>query len=208
MLVGFGQQRLWSPLTFFERVGRAVSDFGFGSLVEKYEEYFGRAVTRAILIVVGLAVVATGVGAIWTWLVSPLLTFFRTPIWGQTLTQLMLTTVAIGGGIALSFSLSQELARLRHVRAIKKMRDEAARDFEKIITDTKRRTGALLAQTEAAHESAELSHAKGNEVMNMAADLFRQIVAAHPQLTEQDRADLISKLDEQQSGRPARGDSD
>jgi hypothetical protein len=120
-LAVFNRLPLWSPLTFLEQVGRVVTDFGLGSLVGKYEEYFGRGVTRALLIIVGLAVVAAGVGAIWQWLISPLLTFFNTPLWGRTLISLVWTAAGIGAGVAVGFLVVTALAnwhRFRKTRAI------------------------------------------------------------------------------------------
>jgi hypothetical protein len=112
---------LSSALTWFESVGRTVTDFGFGSLVGKYEEYFGRRVTRALLIIVGLSVVAVGVGAIWQWLIAPILMLFRTPLWGRTLAQLAIVAIAIGGGVAVGLMLVAALGdwhRFRKTRAI------------------------------------------------------------------------------------------
>lgn len=53
------------PWTFFEIIGRFVVDFGFGSLLDKFEEYFGRVATKGLVALVGLAVVAVCLNLIW-----------------------------------------------------------------------------------------------------------------------------------------------
>lgn len=41
-------------------------DFGFGDILKMFEDYFGRRVTAALLVLVGLAIVAACVSVIWT----------------------------------------------------------------------------------------------------------------------------------------------
>lgn len=54
-----------SPWDFFESAGRFVVDFGFGSLLEKFEEYFGRSAAKCLVALVGFAVIAVCLGLIW-----------------------------------------------------------------------------------------------------------------------------------------------
>lgn len=120
-----------------------MTDFGFGSLVGKYEEYFGQRVTRALLIVVGLAVVAVGVGAIWQWLIAPVLSFFQTPLWGRTLTQLAFAAIAIGGGVAVGLMLVAAFGDWHRFRKTRAIADQAKKLIER-AEDTYDNADAML----------------------------------------------------------------
>jgi len=56
----------------FEKIGRAVMDLGFGGFLEKFEDHFGRGLTKALLILIGLAVAAMCGSVIWTYLLKPI----------------------------------------------------------------------------------------------------------------------------------------
>lgn len=59
------------PLTVFERLGRFVVDFGFASLLDKFEEHYGKRAGKALVGLVGATVVVVCLGLIWGF-ISPL----------------------------------------------------------------------------------------------------------------------------------------
>lgn len=192
---------------------------GIGSgVLDKIEEHWGKRVSRTLSFLIALALVSVCIALIWTWLVTPILAFFKTPVWGQTLTQLALTAVAIGGGISLSFSLSQALARRRQLRALKKLRDDSARDYEKVITEAKEAIAGIYAEArretdelfaEARQKTDEIYDSAGekaDEFVEMARDLAQQLAETYPNLTDEQRAELFRKLDFQQEADGEEGD--
>jgi len=49
-----------------------VIDLGFGGFLEKFEQHFGSGLTKALLVVIGLAVATLCGSVIWTYLLLPL----------------------------------------------------------------------------------------------------------------------------------------
>lgn len=47
-------------------------DFGFSGVIEKIEDHWGRLATKVILLFVGLGAIAVSVGAIWAYLLNPI----------------------------------------------------------------------------------------------------------------------------------------
>lgn len=56
----------------FERIGRAVMDLGFGGFLEKFESHFGPGLTKALLVLIGLAIAALCGSVIWEYLLLPI----------------------------------------------------------------------------------------------------------------------------------------
>lgn len=162
--------------------GRAMMDLGLGSIIDKFEEYFGRRVTRLLLILIGLAVVAGCVSVIWSWLIAPLLAFLSTPLWGRTVANLVFTVFAIGGGVAISFNLSSSWLQLRRLRESKRLLTSAEDVFERGSAQNDRH------------------FADAREMIKQADDLFEEtlemyvaVAEANPHLTGEERASLIEK---------------
>ena len=65
------QDVLYNAIKIFEMVGAAMMDFGFGSVIEKFEEYFGRKISKSLLALIGVTVVAGCLGVIATYLILP-----------------------------------------------------------------------------------------------------------------------------------------
>lgn len=91
-------------------------DFGFAAFLEKFEEHFGRAATKIILILIGLAIVSATGSIIWNTLIKPLaalLPMSGASAW-ERLTNLAWTAILIGGGIGVGF---EAIAVLYNARA-------------------------------------------------------------------------------------------
>jgi len=56
-------------------------DFGFGSLIEKFEERFGKAVTTVLLAIVGMGIAAGCIGLIGNNIIKPGLDLYSTTNW-------------------------------------------------------------------------------------------------------------------------------
>jgi len=70
--------RLWlSAIALPERVGRWLMDFGFGSLVEKFEERVGRRATTVLLYGIGAATLIICVNTVITQGIIPVVDFVR-----------------------------------------------------------------------------------------------------------------------------------
>jgi len=111
-------------------------DIGFGSLIEKFEEYVGKRPTRLLVIVIFAAVFAFCAKAIADNLIEPILSFFRTPIWGSTLVEIAFlagaTAAGVTGGIYAMASFTQwqatklAITKLKEVQTLRKVAKDNA----------------------------------------------------------------------------------
>lgn len=58
-------------------------DFGFGAFLEKFEDHFGRAATKFLLALLGLAAVALAGSVVWNYLLEPMVAFLAEFIPGR-----------------------------------------------------------------------------------------------------------------------------
>ena len=61
-----------SSFDVLEFLGRAMMDFGFAGLVDKFEDYFGKRVTKGLLILIGAAVASGSISLVFSFVVNPL----------------------------------------------------------------------------------------------------------------------------------------
>jgi uncharacterized membrane protein (Fun14 family) len=61
-----------SLITPFEWVGRMAMDIGLGSVIDKFEEHWGKEATKFLLAVIGLAVICLCLGVVWSTVIKPL----------------------------------------------------------------------------------------------------------------------------------------
>lgn len=180
-------------------------DLGFSGVIEKFEEHWGKRLTRLLLMLVGIAIAAICMGAIWQWLVSPVLAFFRAPLWGEKLGELIWAGVTITFGIAAGGQIVAGLVQLRKNRK---------------ASDALLRADAILARTEDLHKThiaemretadmgdAMLSKALDNlrevgatqrrsvEMVRMIVGASRRAIAASPELRADERAEKLADLD-------------
>lgn len=165
-------------------------DLGLGSFIEKFEVYFGKKITRGLLAIVGLATAAVSVSFIWTWLVAPLLKFFSTPLWGTTLAGLVLTTVAIGGGISLSSHLSSGILSWQRARRMKAMLVRSERQLQGIRFNADEQMAKLR---EMNNKSREIRQS-ALEVGRKAKKAYEMALIRDSSLTDAQRADLLAEI--------------
>tara|TARA_B100000678_G_scaffold35938_1_gene26294 strand:- start:793 stop:1362 length:570 start_codon:yes stop_codon:yes gene_type:complete len=118
-------------------------DIGFGSLIEKFEEYVGKRPTRLLIIVIFAAVFAFCAKAITDNLIEPILRFFRTPIWGSTLVEIAFlagaTAAGITGGIYAMASFTQwqaaklAMAKLKQAQTLRKVAKNNAGEANAVL---------------------------------------------------------------------------
>jgi hypothetical protein len=156
--------------------GRVTMDFGFGAILDKIEEHFGRRVTRWLLVLVGLAVAAACVGVIWTWLVAPLLAFFHSPEWQRTIVTLALASFGIGGGIALGLFLVSALGQWRRYRAVRA-----------IVAETEARAEALIAQASKNRSRTDETLDRAISLLQDVADTAQSILDRSTEFPEKER---------------------
>jgi hypothetical protein len=115
-------------------------------------------------------------------LVSPLLQFFQTPLWGRTLLQITLTAIAIGAGVAVGMLTFSALGQWRQFRR-----------GERMIADMDVRLSKLL-------DRASATGAKADESIGHSSDLLEGILAVMrqklPDIPEDAREAYIIKLAE------------
>lgn len=127
----------FGPLFLLEDVGRWVMDLGFSGVIEKFEEHWGKRLTRALLMLIGLGVAAVCMGAIWEWLISPLLSFFQTPVWGETIGSLLWVALTIGFGVAAGISIAASLGTWRKEKLTRRHFDKVEKDFDVLFAKAK-----------------------------------------------------------------------
>jgi hypothetical protein len=96
-----------------------VADLGFSGVVEKFEEHWGKRPTRWLLLTIGLGVSAVCVGAVWQWLVAPVLTFVGSPQRSQTMWSFATAAFGVGAGVALGSSFIRALSEWRWLRSLR-----------------------------------------------------------------------------------------
>jgi hypothetical protein len=175
-----------------------VTDFGFGSLVGKYEEYFGRKITRFLLVVVGLGVVAAGIGATWQWLISPLLAFFNTPLWGRTLISLLWRAIGIGAGVAVGIFLMSAVTEWRKTRQIDAILAKAKGLLSETDAQSKRHRKEMDEVFAKARDQLGEGYAKIRsqtaDLMEMAIASARVLAAENKGLSDAERAEAEESL--------------
>lgn len=174
-------------------------DLGFAGIIEKFEEHWGKRATRWLLMLIGVAVAAACIGAIWTWLISPVLVFLQSPLWERTLASLFLAIIGIGAGISVGLSLTTALARWRRTRQLKGYVAEARKMMAEAQTQTDemiRKTKETLSLSEAQLDKIADSSTQSRELMEMALINARSAVEMNESLTAEERANWLAQLDQ------------
>ena len=113
-------------LAFAETVGRRIAvDFGFGALLDKIEEHFGKGVLKVFLVLIGLAVALFCGKMIWEIALGPLTTFLISTVangqWIKALVQIFWMAIAVALGVGLASLISANLMSWRDYKRGKEL---------------------------------------------------------------------------------------
>lgn len=169
-------------------------DFGIGSLIEKFEEYAGKRVVGALILVLIIATFALGLNMIWNLLLSPLLVFLQTPLMGMRLIELFVMASSIGLGIGGGLFVIAAVARWQKSRKLAKIieqaratNDRAASLNEKVMSDHEESVAAL--------ERAQVFGKKGEALMQLIGELANEMLALSDEIPAEKIARLHNALD-------------
>lgn len=111
-----------------------MMDFGFAAFLEKFEDHFGRAATKILLILIGLAIVAATGSIILSTLIRPLLTLIPVswPSAWEKIANLLWNALLLGGGIAVGFMI---ITGLHHARAGLRL-ESGIRQAKEVLAET------------------------------------------------------------------------
>jgi hypothetical protein len=179
---------------------------GLGGGIEKIEEYLGKRITGAFIVLTVLAVSAVCMKAIWDNLVQPIAAFLQTPVWGQSLLSYVWVAGTVMLGVAGGLHIAASITRWKHVRQIKSTLAEA----RAVLKEAREGTGEILAETDRIHDRAMevLKSTRGDveavadlkrrtvAVMGLALVHARSALAADQSLGEEERAAKVAALDE------------
>ena len=126
-------QSIGVSLRLSETVGRFVVDFGFASLLDKFQEHYGRLATKLLVGLIGVAVVAVCLGLIWQFL-YPIIEWTNNTAAGHSLWSmafrfagfLSALAVLIAGGAAVAAAIDAK----QMVRASEDLIGQAVLTFE------------------------------------------------------------------------------
>ena len=88
-------------------------DFGIEGFLEKFEKHFGPRATKALLLLVGLAVASVCLATIAKFLVVPVLAFFEAPQRSRVLVLFLYYCLGTGVGVSAGWALMSLLGRHR-----------------------------------------------------------------------------------------------
>jgi hypothetical protein len=80
-------------------------DFGLDGYLDKFEKHFGSGWTKALLILIGLAITGACLGVIWTFIVAPILGFFEVPGRLELLARILTVVASICAGSVLALRI-------------------------------------------------------------------------------------------------------
>jgi hypothetical protein len=161
-----------------------VADLGFSGVVEKFEEHWGKRPTRWLLLIIGLGVAAVCVGAIWEWLISPLLAFIGSPQRSQTIWALVLAIVGIGAGISLTTSLTTALARWRRIRTL-----------NQIVSETETKADQILDRATGLVSKASQDNLQTRALLEASLLVTKALTEKDPTIGEDERAERLGEIE-------------
>ncbi|MBB3991557.1 hypothetical protein [Croceicoccus naphthovorans] len=136
-------------------------DLGFGSLVEKFEEHFGRWPTRVMLAVIGLAAMTVCVRLIILDAIVPIVQFIL-GAGGQSALELIVSVLAVAAGAAFSAFVAGGIFRWFVTRKvdviIAKAQEQVARSYA-IMEEA----SSAVAEVRASHEELQELFSQSSE---------------------------------------------
>lgn len=172
-------------------------DVSFG-LAEKFEEYFGYRLTRAMLLIVSVAVAGVCMGIIWEWLVIPLLHFFRTPFSWQTIGALVWVSVTIGVGVCAGVWAVDAMRQWQHARRLARIVNKAEGQARTLVNNARQATDearSIHQEAQATFEEARCLRNLSAEAAELSLETARRVIAASDQLPQTDRAELNGRIE-------------
>jgi hypothetical protein len=163
-----------------------VADLGFSGVVEKFEEHWGKRLTRWLLLVIGLGVAAVCVGAIWQWIVSPVLAFLQSPHRASVFWALFLALLGVGGGLSITLAIVEALVRWRRMKQVNSVLAEA-HAIKDTTSETSDAIFGMLSETEG-HQRKSMAMMKATIL------LMRAALEADKSLSAEDRAERLGRL--------------
>lgn len=186
---------LHRPLLWLESVGRAVADLGFSGVIEKFEEHWGRRTTRWLLLVIGLGVSAICVGAIWQWIVSPILAFLDSPQRSGTIWSLALAFAAIAAGVTLASALAEALTRWRRMRRIRAVFEETKRESESFRQEMREGTDQVLGDARAILGEAVDLKRRAETMLELSILAVQSAIEADQSLSPEEKKARLANMD-------------
>jgi hypothetical protein len=178
-----------------ERIGRALVDLGFGGFLEKFENHFGKGLTKALLVLIGLAVASVCGSIVWTYLLLPITQMIPDPRSGGAFQFAKLVLI-----VAIFLMITNQLLQLFDNFVMRRLRKRYREEVE--------RAEKLMAElietreiTQALHDEVADNNAASRLVLDeaMAASLERGLI------TPEQAAELRAMLEREPSSeaRPA-----
>lgn len=186
----FGQRRLWSIPAFFESVGQAAMDLGFSGVIEKFEDYWGKRATGWLLFLIGLAIAAVSLGAIWQWIVSPILVFFKSPLWVNTVAALFNAALIVGAGVTIGLWLSSAFIYFKRTRQLRKIVEDAETRTEMVLAHSR----SLRDDVKSARENLHTETAKVHVMLQASILLAKAWLEQNPELSDDEREAALGRL--------------
>lgn len=170
-------------------------DIGFGSLIEKFEEYVGKRATRVLIIVIFVAVFALCAKAIADNLITPILAFFRTPLWSSTLIEIAFLAGAAAAGIAGgTFAMASFTQWQAAKRTLSNMRK--AKVLSKDARANMRESRTTLDQTSELLDGVTNLNDKSIALSQMLIFILRHQLANPKEYSEEQASQMEKALDE------------
>lgn len=120
-------------------------DFGFDGFLDKFEQHFGKFLTKLLLLLIGLAITAVCIGIIWQYLVAPVVAFFGVPGRVEAFARIVTIGAAISSGSLFALRIYD-----RHLSRKVAARGGTRAEIKRRIEATERRLETLRrAQTQA-----------------------------------------------------------
>lgn len=180
-------------------------DIGFGALIEKFEQYVGKLPTRILVYAIFIAVFAFCTKAIVDNLIDPLLSFFRTPLWGSTLVELVLLAAAVSAGslaglYAMASFTGWQAARaaIRNLSKAKQLVSESEAASDKIeqsfsqIEELSAETQTLIGETNELKDDAK-------DLLTMTITLLRSVIDSNPTISDGLRTEAEAMIDKSET---------
>ena len=133
------QPRL-TPFSFFEWVGSTAMDFGFGAFLEKFEEYFGRGMTRALMALIGIFITVFCGAAIVKTAIFPIYKLLVPVVAKETASSFVAPLFTVAGGVSFGGFVGIVLLRAIEHRIYSRKIKEVITKIQSVTADIQNNT--------------------------------------------------------------------